>query len=173
MKVRALPIFLSVLVSSLLLFGGWYVFQNQFVKKPISNEIAAMQSVKLNNITVGRDAITLNVSFNDPEKFAEDYKTIKKIASDKANGKTVKIECYSPNISLQKIWEENAFAVAEAMELHTYSKIPIALEEMKKKHRLKNATSYMDEQNVYIYLNDGKGPYYAVLPREREVSRNG
>lgn len=75
MKVRPLPIFLSVLFSSLLLFGGWYVFQNQFVKKPISKEIATMQGVKLNDVTIARDAITLNVSFNNSDKFADDYKS--------------------------------------------------------------------------------------------------
>ncbi|WP_286884318.1 hypothetical protein [Aneurinibacillus sp. UBA3580] len=173
MKVRALPIFLSVLFSSLLLFGGWYVFQNQFVKKPITNEIATMKGVKLNDIAIARDVITLNVAFNNPDKFAEDYKRVKKIASEKSNGRAVKIEFDSPNKNLQKIWDENAFAIAEAMELHTYSKIPGVLEQIKKKHKLANVGSHMDDQYVYIYFNDGKNPYYAVLPREREVSRNG
>jgi hypothetical protein len=172
-KMRALPIFLSVLFSSLLLFGGWYVFQNQFVKKPISNEISAMKDVKLNNITVAREAITLDVSFNNPERFAEDYKAVKEIASEKSNGKPVKVEFHSVNKDLQKIWDENVFAIAEAMELHTYSKIPGVLEQIKNKHHLQSVSSDMDDQYVYIYLNDGKSPYYTVLPREREVSRNG
>ncbi|CEH30058.1 hypothetical protein AM501_19820 [Aneurinibacillus migulanus] len=173
MKIRPLPIFLSILFSSLLLFGGWYVFQNQFVKKPISKEIATMQGVKLNDVAIARDAITLNVSFSNSDKFADDYKKVKKIASEKANGKPIKIEFDSPNKNLKKIWDENAFAIAEAMELHTYSKIPGVLDQIKQKHQLKNVSSYMDDQYVYIYLNDGKSPYYAVLPREREVSRNG
>lgn len=173
MKIRALPIFLSILFSSLLLFGGWYVFQSQFVKKPITNEIAAMKSVKVNDIIINRDAITLDVSFNNPDKFAEDYKKIKKIASDKSNGKPVKVEVDSSNKNLKQIWDENAFAIAEAMELHTYSKIPAVLDQLKKKHSLNSVSSRMDDQYVYIYLNDGKAPYYTVLPREREVSRNG
>jgi hypothetical protein len=173
MKLRALPIFLSILLSSVLLFGGWYLFQNQFVKKPISQEIAAMKSVKLNDIVIGRDAITINVSFTNPQRFAEDYKAIKKVAADKSNGKPVKIEFATPNQSLQKIWEEQAFTVEEAMELHTYSKIPSLLETMKKKYHLTSASSHMDDQYIYIYLHDGKSPYYTVLPREREVSRNG
>ncbi|MBN6188646.1 hypothetical protein JQN58_17470 [Aneurinibacillus sp. BA2021] len=173
MKIRALPIFLSILLSSVLLFGGWYVFQSQFVKKPIANEIAAMKSVKVHDIVINRDAITLDVSFTNPDKFAEDYKNIKKIAAEKSNGKPVKVEFDSSNTSLKKIWDENAFAIAEAMELHTYSKIPAVLDQMKKKHSLQSVDSRMDEQYVYIYLNDGKTPYYTVLPREREVSRNG
>ncbi|WP_047152587.1 hypothetical protein [Aneurinibacillus tyrosinisolvens] len=173
MKVRVLPIFLSILFSSLLLFGGWYVFQNQFVKKPIANEIAVMKDVKLNHINVKRDSVVLNLTFNNSEKFAEEYKQIQKIVADKSNGKNAVIELDSPNKQLKKVWDDNAFAIAEAMDLHTYSRIPGVLNDIKKKHQLASALSHMDEENIYIYLNDGKSSYYTVLPRQKEVSRNG
>ncbi|MCC3377760.1 hypothetical protein, partial [Cohnella sp. REN36] len=79
------------------------MFQSQFVKKPITNEITAMKSVKVNDIIINRDAITVDVSFNNPDKFAEDYKKIKKIASDKSNGKPVKVEFNSSNKNLKQI----------------------------------------------------------------------
>jgi hypothetical protein len=173
MKVRVLPIFLSILFSSLLFFGGWYVFQNQFVKKPIANEIATMKGVKLNHINVNRDSVVLDLSFANSEKFADQYKQIQKIVSQKSNGKSAVIELASPSKDLKKLWDENAFAIAEAMDLHTYSRIPGVLNDIKKKHNLTSALSDMDEENIYIYLNDGKDSYYTVLPRQKEVSRNG
>lgn len=172
MKFRAMPIFLSVVVSGVLLFGGWYVFQNQFVKKPITEEISAMKGVQVDQVTVGRDAVKLELVFNDPDKFAEQYKAVQKIVKDKANGKKADIELNDENSALKGVWQQHEFAIAEAMDLHTYSRIPSVLNEMKQKHNLKSASSHMDEQNVYIYLNDGKHPYYTVLPRYKEVIRN-
>ncbi|WCK56124.1 hypothetical protein PP175_09540 [Aneurinibacillus sp. Ricciae_BoGa-3] len=173
MKVRTFPIFLSVVISSILLFGGWFVYQSQFVKKPIATQISAIKGIKLNDLTIGRDAVGVNVSFSDPNGFADKYKQIQKIVADKTNGKPVKIELNSPDAMLKKIWEQNSFAISEAMDLHTYSKIPFVLENMKNKYHLANVYSQMDDQNIYIYLNDGKSPYYAVLPRYKEVNRIG
>jgi hypothetical protein len=173
MKVRTFPIFLSVVISSILLFGGWFVYQSQFVKKPIATQISAIKGIKLNNLTIGRDAVGVNVSFANPSSFADQYKQIQKIVADKTNGKPVKIELNASDAMLKKIWEQNSFAISEAMDLHTYSKIPVVLENIKNKYHLANVYSQMDDQNIYIYLNDGKNPYYTVLPRYKEVNRIG
>ncbi|BAU28849.1 hypothetical protein DFP93_103306 [Aneurinibacillus soli] len=172
MKFRAMPIFLSVVVSSVLLFGGWYVFQNQFVKKPIIEELSAMKGVKVGHITVGRDAVKLDMVFSDPDKFAEQYKAVQKIVKEQTNGKKADIELNGENSALKNVWQQYEFSIAEAMDLHTYSRIPSVLTAMKQQHNLKNASSYMDDQNVYIYLNNGKQSYYTVLPRYKEVIRN-
>ncbi|WP_027417532.1 hypothetical protein [Aneurinibacillus terranovensis] len=173
MKVRTMPIFLSILISSIVLFGGWYVFQSQFVKKPIATEIAAMKGVKLGAISVGRDSVDVKVTFTNPDTFADQYKAIQRLVAEKTNGKPATIQLNSPDNRLQQIWNKNAFAIDEALDLHTYSKIPAVLNSMKKTYGLTAASSQIDDQNIYVYLNDGKNPYFTVLPRYKEVSRNG
>lgn len=174
MKIRPLPIFLSFLFTGLLLFGGWYTYQDQFVKKPIRDEIAKMKDVTLKSISVGKDTVLLDVTFNQPKQFKTSFLSIQRIAQEQSGGKKVSLNIISPENNVKKIWDDHQFLIAEAIDLHQYSKIPNLFNDLQKKNLLKEVDLQMDEQYIYVYMSDGQSSFYKVLTRTKEVNqKNG
>lgn len=172
MKIRPIPIFLSFLFTGLLLFGGWYTYQDQFVKKPIRDEIAKMKDVTVKDLSVGKDTVVVDVAFQQPKQFKDSYLSIRRIAADKSGGKAVTVNIVSPENNVKKIWEDNQFFIAEAIDLHQYSRIPAVFNDLKAKNLLKEVDLKMDNQYIYVYLSDGESSLYQVLTRTKEVIQN-
>ena len=109
MKIRPLPIFLSFLFTGFLLFGGWYTYQDQFVKKPIRDEVAKMKDVTLKSVSVGKDTVILEVAFNQPKQFKTSFLSIQQIAKEQSGGKKVTLNIISPENNVKKIWDNHQF----------------------------------------------------------------
>lgn len=172
MKIRPLPIFLSFFISACLLFGGWFLYGEQFVKKPIRDEIGKMKGVSLQELKVGRENVAITISLQDPKKFQSNYQEIKRIAKEKVGDKKVVIDFKSSEGVMQTIWEENQLQIAEAIDLHQYSQIQQVFDNLKGKKVIKDYVLRIDDENIYIYMTNGDSPFYKVLSRTKEVNRS-
>lgn len=172
MKIRPLPIFLSFLFSACVLFGGWFVYGEQFVKKPIRDEIGKMKGVTLEELKVGREQVRMTISLQDPKKFQSNYQDIKKVAKEKAGNKKIVIDFKPSEGPMQRIWEENQLQIAEAIDLHQYSRIQQVFDELKGKKVIQDYVLRIDEEYIYIYMSNGDSPFYKVLTRTKEVNLN-
>jgi hypothetical protein len=170
MKIRPLPIFLSFFITACLLFGGWFVYGEQFVKKPIRDEVEKLNGVSLHEIKVGRQQVTMMISLQDPKKFQSNYQQIKRIAKEKAGNKKVVIDFKSAENEMQTIWEDIQLQIAEAIDLHQYSRIQQVFESLKGKKVITDYVLRIDEEAIYIYMTNGDSPFYKVLTRTKEVN---
>lgn len=172
MKVRAMPVLLSLVMTLGILFGGWYTFQQYYVQQPIEHFIVSKPQVVLNDIQIQNNKVVVDLDFKNPDTFAKDYKEIVEFISDKTQGKKVVIQLPKQGDEMKKLWEEQYFGIAEAMEKQEYSRIPGLMEEMRKKIKLEKTLTRMDEENIYVYLQKGVNHLYAVLPLKEEVKIN-
>lgn len=172
MKVRAMPILLSLVMTLGILFGGWYTYQQYYVQEPIEQFIVAKPQVVLNDIQIQNEKVVVDLDFKDPDTFAKDYKEIFEYISDKTQGKKVIIQLPKQGDEMKRLWEEQYFGIAEAMEKQEYSRIPSLMEEMRKEIKLEKVLTRMDEENIYVYLKKGVNHLYAVLPLKEEVKIN-
>ncbi|UFJ42736.1 hypothetical protein LOK74_09680 [Brevibacillus humidisoli] len=176
MKVRAVPILLSMLATITLLFGGWFLYQKMQVEEPLRSEIAEMKSAKLVGMQVSQEQLNVQLEVTDPESFPVEYRELTTEIKRLAPGKAWTVEMTNQDPELTAIWATGIFDLTEAIELHQYSKIPSLLNDWKQTHQLDEAKARMDEQHVFIYLKRGNADFYKVVPRlveEREVTARG
>ncbi|GAB7387563.1 hypothetical protein BSNK01_14000 [Bacillaceae bacterium] len=166
MKIRTVPVIVSLLVTALLLFGGYAVYARYFIERPIIEAASALADVKVEDVRVTKDKLALDVRLDERARLLEAYRRLSEIAAEKAAHREVEIRFANVETGdLRSLWEKEYFAIAEAMDLRKYSQIPAIVAGWKQKYALKAAESRMDEKHVYIYLEDGQGRFFAVLPR--------
>ncbi|MOA10947.1 hypothetical protein D3C78_1308590 [compost metagenome] len=76
----------------------------------------------------------------------------------------VEVKDNSPD-TLNDLWEEALFPVAQAMENKQYTEITTTLDKLQEKNSSLIASTDMDENNVYITLTDTQGSKFIILPR--------
>ncbi len=172
MNLRAMPVMLSLIVSLVFLFGGWFVYQQFYVQQPIQAFLKQKEQVTLHEMQMTKTQVILYLDFANPDTFVNDYKEIKDYIATKAQGRTVTINLAQHGESMKNLWEEEYFGLAEAIQKQEYSRIPEVIEEMGKKRHLEKTLARMDEQNVYVFLQSGADHLYAVLPLKGEVRPN-
>lgn len=176
MQLRKVPIFVSMLTTIALLFGGWFLYQKVNVEEPIRTQVGQLASFSLNELKVEKEQIEINLTVKKPDTLPEDYAKLMKTISKIAPGKHVDITFTNQDDQLKQVWASGLFAFTEALDLHQYSKIPALIEEIKATNRLDFAQSHMDEERIYVYLKRGKSEYFVIVPKvndENEVTARG
>jgi len=166
-------IIIVFLLSLVLLFGGYFLYQKVNIQSPIESTISEIDGVQLNNIDISRSQISVNVTFNNPKNFKKAYLDIEdKLNSFVNDKKNMKIDIdndLSETSLLNKSWDESYFSIAQAIEKNEYQLIPQTIQALKGKLKLTKAISMMDEKQVYIELQKGKDAMYVVLPTNEGV----
>lgn len=162
------PIVVIVLVVSLLLFfGGWSVYQQFEVRKPLKFEISKMENVELNSIEFNKQQMVVNVSLSEVKELDQTYRKIYDIANNYNNrNKEIRIQiAEEQDPRLHNIWDEAQFTIHESIATHAYSKIPSFFEQIKISNPEIEYKISMDELFVYITIYNGSKEMYAVVPR--------
>lgn len=174
MSLKTVPIIISLVVSTILLFGGWMFHQEFYVKKQITGYIESLEGTQLIDTKVDRTTVQLTVSFtvNDPSAI---YAEIEEKIGEIVGKRQVHILFPEPSDELKRIWAEGYFELAEAMELKQYSRIPSLMEKWEKSYGLSEAMARMDDRRIMIILENGDDQYIRILPLtdEKEVTANG
>ncbi len=166
-----------VLASSLLLlFGGWFAYQQYEVKKPLEQGISNIEHVTFESMNITNEEINIDVSLSNIEELRQSYQQIYGIA-EKYNGRDKQINIHINDTRSKKlttILERANFVISESIAKHSYSTIPLYFDGIQAEDSLTKSTVMMDEQFVYIHLTDGKSELYHVVPRYlvQEVNKN-
>ncbi|MFY0543108.1 hypothetical protein [Brevibacillus sp. H7] len=175
MQLRMVPIALSLLATLTLLFGGWFLYQKMEVEEPIKHEIGQMESAKLARLEVAKDRIQVDLTVTNPELFPREYQDLRVKLADLLQNKAVDITIHNNAKALEDIWTNGVFSFTEAVDLHEYSRIPQIVSQWKEAYRLDEASTQMDEENIYVYLKRGTDDFYTIVPRypAKEVTARG
>ncbi|MFD0711198.1 hypothetical protein [Paenibacillus sp. GCM10027626] len=170
MKLRIIPIAVTAAISAVLLFGGWYIFQNITAFQPLEQIVKDIPGVVSAKPDIGRDTVTVDITFNEDANIRKVYDTIAHEGSKVIGDRQLKLKIEQPDQSpkLNDIWAASLFDIAQAMERRQYKEIPAAMQKIAASHTGVSAVSEMDESNVYITLKDGNAVKYVVLPRNPE-----
>jgi hypothetical protein len=167
MRVRALPILLSLITTLFILFGGWFFYQQYYLQRPIQSFIENKSSVVLKGLEISKDTINVDLDFKNAATFPQDYQDIYNYITERANGKAVIIHIPEQGAKMKDLWSENYFGFAEAVQHQQYSRIPTLVEQIKQTQKLDKSIARMDGKNIYVYLQKGSDHLYAVLPQKQ------
>ena len=162
MKLRLLPVLLTVFISAAAMFGGWFVYQSFAVEHPIGASIESLSDVR--DVAVDSDSKELRIRLT-LEEDSDLYKVYQEIKAQ-VDKKPFTIEIMNESSpELDKLWSSTLFSIAEAMETSTYSTIPQTLDALQTEIPGLDYNSAMDEKNVYISLHMDGQSKYIVMPR--------
>lgn len=169
MKLRIGPIAASIAISVLVLFGGWFLYRQWAIERPLENIVKSVDGVNQVEMDIKPDELALKLSLKPGTDLGALVRQIEQNGKDQIGNRTLKLDVEdhsSPTLDL--LWENALFTVAQAMENKQYTQITAALKQMEQENDKLTATAEMDEKNVYITLTDGKYSKFVILPRTPE-----
>ncbi|MFC4777607.1 hypothetical protein ACFO9Q_12490 [Paenibacillus sp. GCM10023252] len=166
-KLRIMPILISAAAAALVLFGGWLIYHQVAVKAPLEGVVNKLPGVVSSEQPQFKpDLVTVSLLLDDNANLHDIYSRIMKEGSGSIGDRELQLDIKNkPDQRLEKMWSSILFEVAEAMETQTYSNIPAAMSQLMKDHPDVQATTDMDDSNVYITMKSQGAAKYVVLPR--------
>lgn len=166
MKIRFMPLLLSLLISSIVLFGGWFVYQSAALKTPLSNILTEIEGIEHSEADLQRDQAYIELTLSSDANLREIMHKINESTASIINNRALHIKIIdNSNDELDRWWSNVLFDVAQAMESKAYGDIPDALAQAKVQLSDLEFVTEMDEQYVYIQLQYGGHSKFIMLPR--------
>jgi hypothetical protein len=166
MKLRLLPIGISLILSLSVLFGGWFLYDSYAMETPMNQIVKETPGVQEAVVKIDKDRVTIELSPASDANVREIYKSIVTRGASLIGSRTVHLDIKSvPGPALDAWWSKALFNVAQSMETKRFGEIPARLEELKGSYEGLTVQSEMDESYVYITLKDDAGnSLYKMLP---------
>ncbi|MBW4839275.1 MAG: hypothetical protein KZY74_07750 [Paenibacillaceae bacterium] len=169
MKLRIGPIAASIAISVLVLFGGWFLYRQWAIERPLENIVKSVDGVNQVKMDIKPDELALKLSLKPGTDLGALVRQIEQNGKEQIGNRTLKLDVEDHSSpALDQLWENALFTVAQAMENKQYTQITAALKQMEQENDQLTATAEMDEKNVYITLTDGKHSKFVILPRTPE-----
>ncbi|GAK40048.1 hypothetical protein PUW24_24460 [Paenibacillus urinalis] len=165
MKLRPIRIAITVMVTATLLFGGWFVYRQVALEKPIEKLVAEYDGVNDVQLDINQNQVVLNLDLEPNTNIRGLVDYIRTDGKELLNGRTMQLEVKDHSTeTLDDFWSSALFTVAEAMETRQYTQIPEKLKEMSEGSI--QVDYDIDNENVYVSLSDGEASKYIILPRQ-------
>lgn len=166
MKLRLLPVAISVVVSASVLFGGWFGYHSYAMENPLMNIVQGVKGVKSAQMDLKTDEVDISLNIDSAASLREVYDTILKQGASIIGKRQVKLNVTnSSSAELDRWWSSALFDVAQAMETRKYASIPQVLEKHKTELPGLSVTTEMDDTYVYVQMSDGDKSKFVMLPR--------
>ncbi|BFH61837.1 hypothetical protein [Paenibacillus azoreducens] len=166
MKLRPIPIVITVVVSAALLFGGWFFYRQTTMQGPLQKIIQNYKGVNSAQFDIKRNEIDLKLDLKPDTNVSGLVNRITTEGKSVIGSRTLKFDFVDHSSDkLNRYWDSAMFTVAEAMDNKKYTEITSKLQELAKDTGIKIQTE-MDTKNVYISLSEGDNSKFIVLPRD-------
>jgi len=167
MKLRLLPVVLSLVITSAVLFGGWFAYNSLAMENPLAAVVQKVPGVAKYDVQLSGGAVDVKLTLAGD---ADLRSVVERIATDSASliGKRTLRFDLTGNASspaLDTWWSKALFGVAQAMETRHYADIPATLEAQAAGMDGLAVDTQMDEHYVYVRLSDGQASKFVMLPR--------
>ncbi|SMF87279.1 hypothetical protein SAMN05661091_3683 [Paenibacillus uliginis N3/975] len=167
MKLRIVPVVLTVVISASVLFGGWFLYRQMALQNPLANVVSQYDGVNNSQIDIKQDTVTLKLDLEPETNLRGLVEHINKEGKSVVGKRTLKLEVEDHSSErLNQWWDEAMLSVAEAMDNKQYTDIQSSLDELAKNSPTLKANAQIDDQNVYVSLSDGKSGKFIILPRQ-------
>lgn len=168
MKLRFVPITITMVATAALLFGGWFAYRHYGIEKPLDRIANAVPGVTSAVVETTSGHVNIEVKLEPNADIAEVFRHVKTEGASEIGGKSLTLSAGDgqSNEKLEQAWSYALFDVAQAMENRQYTGIREAMKELSDKFPGVTASTAMDEDNVYVTLRDGTAAKFVILPRE-------
>lgn len=166
MKLKLMPILLAVACSSVILFGGWFVYRSYAMETPLATMVSEAPGVEEADINLTNNSIHINLKLNEEANLREIYEHIQTEGAGILGKRQLNITLENNSSpALDQWWSVVLFDIAQAMETRNYSTIPVTLQEKAADLSGLQTITEIDDTNVYIQLTYQDKSKYIILPR--------
>ncbi|MFD0680873.1 MULTISPECIES: hypothetical protein [unclassified Paenibacillus] len=166
MKLRLLPVIISVSISAVVLFGGWFVYQSVAMENPLKEVVESTPGVQLMHTHITNTATELELKLQAGTSLREVYSRIQNDGGSALGKRELKLKVVNDSSpKLEQWWSSALFDVAQAMETKRYAQIPKTLQERAAASDSLKVSTEMDDKFVYITLTDGDKSKFIMMPR--------
>lgn len=166
MKLRLIPLLITVAASSAILFGGWFFYHSMVMENPIKAVILGVQGVKQVTTDINNNQLLIDLKLSKDTDLRNLYSTISTEGASLLRNRELKLKLGSQSSpELEQWWSTALFEVAQAMDTKHYADIPKVLQAKAEKMKGLAVATEMDETNVYVRLTNGEFSKYIILPR--------
>lgn len=159
-------IIISCLVTLILLFGGFWGYQELMVKRPVESMIEEQPEIKLRKMNVYPSDIEIQLEIIRPDQkvFTRHVPDLLNRIKEKNKGRSLHVKWEDrPNEKLLMAWDQMIFGIREGIETQKYTEIPETIKKWAEQYRLGYGIK-MNQDSVYILLYDGNHYLARVLP---------
>ncbi len=168
--MRFQTIIVSLLVTLLLLFTGFYVYQSIYIKGAIEDEIVAKPQLTIGKLEIDRQEVRLDLKIGKDFSINSDYYPLRQAIQSHIGKRELSIQLVDqPNEVLTNLWNELNFTVREGIEQRRYTKVLDTVKEMAKKRKISYQV-HLDEHYLYVGLQDGENFLVRVIPLQVKVA---
>lgn len=176
MKIHANVAVISLFVTLLLLFGGFFGYQWYFVQRPLESLIASTPHVTDKKIELQPTQVKIEIVTDQPFSLTSDYPTLREQIEERIGKRKLEFKLVDkPSKEMETAWNQMAFGVKEGIAQKHYTQIPKTVQEVADPMQIQYDVK-MDDQYVYIKLYKEDRFMYQVLPLHdsaSEVKANG
>lgn len=167
-QLKGKVILITTIITVLVLFGGWAIYDQFVVKGPLEQAISKIDGiVHVDKPVRDQQKLTIKLELTPTASLKDVYAEISKQGKKMIGNRTLQLDVINKEQQiLQQVWEKSLFHIAEAMETRTYSAIPAILEELATDQM--EVYTDMDNANVYITLKYDNEALHKILPRATE-----
>lgn len=166
MKLRLIPLLITVAASSAILFGGWFFYQSTIMENPIKAVILGVQGVKQVSTDINNKQVSIDLNLSKETDLRDLYKTISTEGASLLRNRELNLKLDSQSSpELEQWWSTALFEVAQAMDTKHYANIPKVLQANAQQMPGLAVATEMDDSNVYVRLTDGEFSKFIILPR--------
>ena len=165
-NIRAMPAVLSLLVTLIVLFGGYFAHQWFNLEKPMEKAIQSTPHVTLEALRIKPDEIEIRLRTDENFSLAADYIPLQEKLRSLSGGRELHIRLVDrADAVLEKAWSQMAFGVTEAVVRKRYTRIPETVERAAEAAKVRHEVA-MDDRFIYVALHHEGHSLYRVLPLE-------
>jgi hypothetical protein len=170
MKLRLLPILVSLIITSGMLFGGWFVYHSAALVNPLTDTVRQIPGVAHAAVEIQNEAVDIELKLEPDASLRAVMERLRKEAASLTGERKLNIRVVNESSAeLDEWWSLSLFDVAQAMETKRYGDIPRALSERSAQLPGLEAVTEMDEEYVYVRLRKGDDSKFVLLPRIPET----
>jgi len=164
MKLRLTPVLISIAVTSLVLFGGWFIYNSLAMKEPVIEIAKDFPGVEDAKVDVRGERITVQLKLSGEANIGAIVDSLRRDAQRVVGNKTLDITIEdNSSEELDTWWSGVLFEIAEAMENRRYGEIPGLLESHKREGMTIDTT--IDDAYVYVRITEGAHTKFVLLER--------
>jgi len=167
-KLRLAPILISVTVTTLVLFGGWFVYNSVAMKDPVIELAEQFAGVEDVAVDIHQDTVSVELKLNQDADVRAVVEALRRDGAAAIGGKNLQIHIKDQtSAELDAWWSQALFEVAEAMEARKYGAIPHILDSHKVPGMMVQTS--IDDTFVYVQLTQGEHVKYVLLERTPQM----
>ncbi|MDN5347706.1 MAG: hypothetical protein PWP65_1270 [Clostridia bacterium] len=159
-------VFIGLILTLLLLFGGEGLYRRYFVIEPLKQSLKSEQGVQAVDVQEMPQGYRLLVKMGPVENIQSAYQEIETRA-EKALGRrvleVVLIDKRSP--ALANAWQQAQFAIYEAVARGNFTEMAARVDELARREEIEHYALNIDAHNIYLQFHQGDNYLYAVIPR--------